>query len=617
MEGGIITQLTYELIRTVCQDPGRKLKGVVQCLSISEHKNGSNTLHTVVLSDGTYTGKFLLYPSIIDNFLTLVKPFDVIEAGLLRRDANTQLMLLYHFQVIYTGLTEAIGNAIEYSAGIENPKGDGNIPLHIVDRYIEQQTLSKGKAGAGQGNPGEPNFIEIESNGVKEKIRKEPIMKISEERARGNEIYIDIANLNMYDRSWTIRGRVVKKGDLKKFKSGNKDGSVFNIVIRDETSSIQASFFNETCEKFFDFIQQGKMYAFSDGMIKNAGKFNMTEHKYEITFGDKCAIREIANDSRIGNEHIKITSIEEASKKKEHDSVDVLGIIDEILPIRDIPLKDGSATQKRSIFLIDQSNYRIEISLWGELAVNFDHPLNSIVMITNLRVKEFQGKQLGSSFSTKIINNVTDCPELKALLLFKGSRKAGEETYINLTENTPTNNMIIHKVGQITKESNMMLEGNEGGKVYFTVVGYLMRALNSLFYDSCPNENCMKKVVENSGAFFCEKCHKSFLQSKPRFMTAFRFSDDTGVMTISLAGEEYCQAIFDCATEKLRELRNTSENELNNFTKQHMFGEFQIRVMAKKEFFNNESRIKFQAVKLKPINRFPENTCEAYLRLLE
>ena len=53
-----------------------------------------------------------------------------------------------------------------------------------------------------------------------------------------NVMYTEIGNLSQYDRSWIIRGRIIKKSILKTFNSKGKEGCLFNIVIVDDTREI-------------------------------------------------------------------------------------------------------------------------------------------------------------------------------------------------------------------------------------------------------------------------------------------------------------------------------------------------------------------------------------------
>lgn len=65
-------------------------------------------------------------------------------------------------------------------------------------------------------------------------------------------------------RGFKIKGRVTSKSEKTPFKSGK--GYFFNIEIMDsEKTTISASFFNQTADKFMNKIELGKVYFFENG----------------------------------------------------------------------------------------------------------------------------------------------------------------------------------------------------------------------------------------------------------------------------------------------------------------------------------------------------------------
>ena len=71
------------------------------------------------------------------------------------------------------------------------------------------------------------------------------------------------------DPNWRIKARVLKKNDIKQYKNQKGEGCFFTIELMDKNQTeISCSFFNAGCEKWFDFLEEGRMFVFSGGQIK-------------------------------------------------------------------------------------------------------------------------------------------------------------------------------------------------------------------------------------------------------------------------------------------------------------------------------------------------------------
>ena len=82
-----------------------------------------------------------------------------------------------------------------------------------------------------------------------------------------------ISALNPYNNKWTIKARVTAKSDIRKWSNAKGDGTLFSCDLLDEHGGeIRGTFFKETCEKWFQVLEQGKVYSFSGGQIKVADR---------------------------------------------------------------------------------------------------------------------------------------------------------------------------------------------------------------------------------------------------------------------------------------------------------------------------------------------------------
>jgi len=73
---------------------------------------------------------------------------------------------------------------------------------------------------------------------------------------------------------------------MRPYKNDRGEGQIFNfdLIDRDGTM-IQATMFNEVAIKWFDQLQENKVYIFSGGSIKMANKkFTSIKNDFCITF---------------------------------------------------------------------------------------------------------------------------------------------------------------------------------------------------------------------------------------------------------------------------------------------------------------------------------------------
>ena len=87
-----------------------------------------------------------------------------------------------------------------------------------------------------------------------------------------NQNYDMISHLFPETNGFTIKVTVIKKADIREYKSKKGDpGKVFSIDVMDKNNSeIQVTFFNELVDKFFHILQEQKIYTISGGRIQNS-----------------------------------------------------------------------------------------------------------------------------------------------------------------------------------------------------------------------------------------------------------------------------------------------------------------------------------------------------------
>lgn len=136
-----------------------------------------------------------------------------------------------------------------------------------------------------------------------------------------------------------------------------------------------------------------------------------------------------------------------------------------------------------------------------------------------------------------------------------------------------------------------------------------------IFYPACPGDNCRRKVTEDAGGYRCENCGKTYTTFNPTFMITARISDFTDSIYVNFARDQGAALMGMTAVEFKEYRENNSEADVQTFFDSLLFKKFNIMVKGKYEFFNNEYRMRYFAIKVFPCNVQAEN--KALLKRLE
>lgn len=80
------------------------------------------------------------------------------------------------------------------------------------------------------------------------------------------DLFMPIKAINTFNMDWRIKARVVKKGAMRTYNNAKGPGKLFNIDLVDrDNTQIQATFFNDSADRFFDRLQEQKVYVFANG----------------------------------------------------------------------------------------------------------------------------------------------------------------------------------------------------------------------------------------------------------------------------------------------------------------------------------------------------------------
>lgn len=115
---------------------------------------------------------------------------------------------------------------------------------------------------------------------------------------------------------WRIKARVIKKYDKKPYQRDGRKGQLLNIDLIDGYGTmIQATFFNDSVEKFYFLLKENSVYLFSNGEIKLANKkYSSIKNDYNIIFNCNAEITLVDDDESIQSQAYNFFTIDEISK---------------------------------------------------------------------------------------------------------------------------------------------------------------------------------------------------------------------------------------------------------------------------------------------------------------
>jgi hypothetical protein len=172
---------------------------------------------------------------------------------------------------------------------------------------------------------------------------------------------------------------------------------------------------------------------------------------------------------------------------------------------------------------------------------------------------------------------------------------------------------LITEINETLKEENDM-----DSQHFFFVNGYIRHIKNDdkLFYMACNNDQCRKKVTENQVGYRCESCDKTYSVGNPTYMITAKISDFTDSIYVNFARDQGKAIMGDMTAADFKKMRDDEpEEKVQAFFDSLMFRPYNMMVKGKHEFFNNENRMRYFAVKVLPHSLQSEN--KALLRRLE
>ena len=409
---------------------------------------------------------------------------------------------------------------------------------------------------------------------------------------------------------WTVKCRVIHKGDVKNWKNERGEGKLLSIDILDsEGSKMRVTMFGPEVDMFEPQLQQGKMYFISKGQIKVANrKFNTLGSDYEMTLDKTSTIEAAPDGGDIPLQSFKFVPIAEIANISADKVIDVIGKVTEAGEVTSINTKRGAQLAKRTLTLVDSSMASIELTLWGKFAETTN--VDGILAVQGAKVSDWNAKSIG----TTMTGNVESNPDMIEAHKLRAWYEANQNN--------------LHSVQQLTQQGvRPQLEGREGasnfkpaqyknfGQVKDENLGkraepdyFLINCTVSsikherdVWYNAC--KTCNKKVTEAAGAggWVCEKCNQTFPVCNHRYILRVVACDHTGSHWLNAFNEQGEQIMGVTATQ-LQEWKNSADPRYEKAFDSALFKEFSMKCRAKEDSYQGAERVNLTVNQCAPLN---------------
>ena len=467
--------------------------------------------------------------------------------------------------------------------------------------------------------------------------------------SQDEKAYTSLKLLTTLSKDYKLLVKVTSKGEVKPYKSGK--GKLFSFVIMDELGNkMQAVAFDKIVDKFKDEIIENEIYEISGGYIRTSDKrYDPPGSDYKLILSETTTI--IKKDDEEKNFKDKFTdpdnkfwSLSEIKEAPVNTIVNVVCVVGDKGETNYKDTKSGSMLI-RKMFVLDQSNEKMELTLWRNLTkLNYNN--GDILVCKKVRVNDFGGKNLTSITESKIFINpiTTDFPEItkeiQTLKIFSDQNELNKGNNQDLKNNNNTNNENNNKKKEEIKtniinnniNTNLIQKKEYNDKIVY--IDYILDEMNKYistdfdhrfpfykiratvthlghteknFYPGCPNRECNRKLTFANGDWICQSCRQSFKNPRYYYSLNIRVKDCSSEYWVDIFGKP-AEMIMNINADDYRNiLVNRDEEKLGQISEGVEYKEFYFLLKVRLNKYNDTTKKKFTATKIEKINK-KENT---------
>lgn len=286
------------------------------------------------------------------------------------------------------------------------------------------------------------------------------------------------------------------------------------------------------------------------------------------------------------------TNIQDLQNVEKDATIDIIGILKEVGEDSEIISKTTQKPyNKRELTLVDNTNFSVRLTIWGNSAKSFEVSLESVIAFKGVKVSDFGGRSLSllSSGSIAVNPDIDESHRLKGWYDAQGkdgafSSHAGLAGSMSATGGRVE---IFKTLIQVKEENLGMSEEPD----YFTCKATIIYIKQDNFsYPACITADCNKKVVEEEeGKWECLRCNKTYPRPEHRYILSVNVSDFTGQIWLSCFNE-HGRIIMGKTADELTELKQEDDKSAEEVFQQANCTTWLFRCRAKMDTFQEQQR---------------------------
>jgi len=432
-----------------------------------------------------------------------------------------------------------------------------------------------------------------------------------------------IVALNPYQSQWTIKVKLGKMFELRRFNSKKEpfeEVAVFSaVLVDDQATEIEGTFWREAAEYYHSSLQEGKVYYFSNFSVRPANKkFSSVDFEYALHFDARTKVEEAMNqDTTRMQAKVELTEFTDLPKFIEQPTlVNVLGIVTNVAATGTVKRRaDSTELLRRDVTIIDKSLKSISLTLWSTLAETVGNELEQIfasdppvVLAKNVRVNSFNGISLASINRTEIEIN-PDMAAAQQLRDWYGLiGKTETATPLNEGMSNPRQSFMTDEP-KLLKDVDVEQVPNVGEKATYSTVNCTLVYINpdqTMYY--LANKENNRKVVEQDGKYFCEFNNKVYDTAELRYVVSMKIADFSKECWVNVFNDQ-AEELIGMSASALEEMRKDSQENYKAHLEKCRFKSVTMRLKseAREMPTSGEVTLRHSVASVRPLN-FKEET---------
>ncbi|KAL5555054.1 hypothetical protein UlMin_037290 [Ulmus minor] len=327
------------------------------------------------------------------------------------------------------------------------------------------------------------------------------------------------------------------------------------MILRDFAGTkVQATIFDSDIDKFSDVLTLYKTYYISNVVVKTIlPQHRIANNDYQWHINSKTVVEEVTGEcSSISVSPYNFVLFLEFSKYINSDVyVDVIGVVIDAHPIREIPTVNGPQ-RIQELVLVDQQLIPKILTMWDQFIENESATIvkniksKPIIAAYRIRIVSFNGGSMSTKGSSTFVIN-PDIPEATILKSWCAYNK------------TQLEQLTLKK--SYVGSSSAALKAPASHEIIEQTTFWLQSKisiphLNQKYWYMACNKCYRRTNVDYKQTFDCVYCAEKQAIAMPRCLLEVQLSNKTRALIATLFGEN-TEKFISCSAETL--MKNSSE----------------------------------------------------------